>query len=180
MSSFKGLAQDNYDHKTIKILTTSRLFINGEANIKKFSCVFNAHYFSRQKEVMYAKEGNTIRFKNAVLTLRNEGFNCGSSAIDKDFHQLLKTEEYPKISIEVLQIELLDDSKGRVQATITIAGHTKYYTVPIDIVSSPIDRYVGKLQLNIRDFDLEPPKKMFGLIVIKDEVEINFDLLARI
>lgn len=180
MSSFKGWAQQDYDHKTIKVLATTRLFIQGEANIKKFSCVFNPHYFDGQKEVMYVKEKNTIRFKNAILNLRNEGFNCGNKAIDKDFHELLKTEESPKITLELTQITLLDDNKGEVQAFITIAGHTKEYTFPVDIRSSPIDRFVGRLKLNIRDFNLEPPKKMMGLIVIKEEIEINFDLLARI
>lgn len=179
MAPFQGWAQDGYASKTVNVLPTTRLFINGEANVKKFSCVFNAHYLDKESNVKFVEENNSIRFKNAVLSLENEGFDCGHSAINKDFHKLLQTKEYPKILIELQRITLLEDNKGRVEALVTIAGKKKKYTIPIDIVSSPIDRYIGKLHLNIRDFDLEPPTKMFGLIVIKDEVEITFDLLAK-
>lgn len=179
LAPFQGWAQDGYATKTVNVLPTTRLFIHGEANVKKFSCVFNAHYLNKESEVKYVEENNSIRFKNAVLSLANEGFDCGHSAINKDFHKLLQTKEHPRILIELQKITLLEDKKGRVEVLVTIAGRRKKYTIPIDIVSSPIDRFVGQLHLNIRDFDLEPPTKMFGLIVIKDEVEITFDLLAR-
>jgi len=178
-TSFQGWGQDGYSKKKVNVLPTTRLFINGEANVKKFSCVFNAHYLDKEREVMYVLENNSIRFKNAVLSLANEGFDCGHSAINKDFHKLLQTKEHPRILIELQKITLLEDKKGRVEVIVSIAGKKKKYTIPIDIIASPVDRYVGQLHLNIRDFNLDPPTKMFGLIVIKDEVEITFDLLAR-
>ena len=37
----------------------------------------------------------------------------------------------------------------------------------------------GKLKLNIKDFSLEPPKKMLGLIVVSEIIEINFKLVLK-
>ncbi len=42
-----------------------------------------------------------------------------------------------------------------------------------------ISEFKGILKLDIKDFDLEPPKKLFGMIVVKDEIEINFDLINK-
>lgn len=174
------ITAQEFHEKTIDILPTTRLAIDGEANIKNFTCGFKSEFLTRKKNISYSIDGETIRFKNAILDLRNEGFNCGHKAIDKDFHLLLKTKEYPKIHLQLLEARLKEDNKGEVAIRIEIAGVTKKYVIPIQFRPSPIDRFVGKLKLNIRDFNLEPPKKLMGLIVIKEEIEISFDLLARL
>lgn len=179
ISSLNLFAQE-YQNKTVRILPTTRLSIDGEANVKNFTCVFNSQYFERKKDISYSSEEKTIYFENAVLELRNEGFNCGHRAIDKDFHLLLKTKEYPKITLQLLKAKIKEDNKGEVTVRIQIAGISNDYSFPIQFRPSPIDRFVGKLKLNIKDFNLEPPKKLMGLIVIKEEIEISFDLLARI
>jgi hypothetical protein len=33
--------------------------------------------------------------------------------------------------------------------------------------------------LNLSDFNLEPPKKMLGLVVVDDAIEINLDLKIK-
>ena len=37
----------------------------------------------------------------------------------------------------------------------------------------------GKLKLNINKFNLKAPKKMLGLIVVSDEIEIIFKLVIK-
>lgn len=176
--SSRASAQE-FHEKTIDILPTTRLTIDGEANVKNFTCVFKTEFLTRKKNISYTVDDKTIRFKNAVLNLRNEGFNCGHRAIDKDFHLLLKTKEYPEIHFQLLEARIQEDYKGEVMVSIEIAGVSKKYFFPVQLRPSPIDRFVGRLKLNIRDFNLEPPKKLMGLIVIKEEIEISFDLLAR-
>lgn len=176
---FQTTAQE-FQEKTIDILPTTRLSIDGEANVKNFTCVFKSEFLTRKKNISYSIDGKTIRFKHAILDLRNEGFNCGHKAIDKDFHLLLKTKQYPKITLKLLEVRIKEDNRGDVTVRIEIAGVSGDYSFPVQFRPSPIDRFVGKLKLNIRDFNLEPPKKLMGLIVIKEEIEITFDLLARI
>lgn len=171
-------AQD-FEEKSIDILSTTRLSIDGEANVKNFTCIFNSGYLERKKKLSYMTDGKKIYFKNAVLNLRNEGFNCGHKAIDKDFHLLLKTKEYPKVILEMVSFTLKEDQKGEAEVIIEIAGIRKKYILPVSLRPSPINRFVGKLRLNIRDFDLKPQKKLMGLIVIKEEIEITFDLLTK-
>lgn len=172
-------AQNSYEVKTIDILPTTTLSIRGETNVNNFSCGFNTIHLERKKEVSYIKEGNEIRFKNAILTLKNEGFDCGMKAINKDFHLLLQTEKYPHIILELQKIILHKDRKAEVEVNIKIAGKQKKYRFPILMRSSPISRFEGELYLDIQDFNLEPPKKAFGLIVLKEKIQINFDIIAN-
>lgn len=76
---------------------------------------------------------------------------------------------------------MYDEKRGNAFVTITIAGTKKDYTLLIDInKQSSFQIYAGKLKLNIRDFQLEPHKKMFGLIIIKEEIVIDFNLAVQI
>lgn len=62
------------------------------------------------------------------------------------------------------------------QVEISIAGKKKQYVVPMKIVSTPATCFEGSLQLDINDFELQPPKKLFGMIKVKEDIEINFNL----
>lgn len=178
--SLNGWTQDDFIVKSIEILQSSELSITGDTNISKFGCEFNTFYLEQCDELVYKQEGKNINFKNAILTLKNKGFDCGNKAINKDFHALLNTEKYPKITLELTEITLHSANAAKATVRINIAGKEKTYLVPIVIATTPSNRFVGKLKLDIRDFGLEPPKKFLGLIVIKEEIEINFNLVAVI
>src|SRR5690606_32591950 len=175
----KGWAQNDLGLKAIEILASSELSIKGDTNISEFGCVFNTIYLEECREVIYKKNGNDINFSNAVLSLKNKGFDCGNKAINKDFHSLLKTKTYPIITLELTKITLTGQKIGEARVKIMIAGAKREYMVPVSILSEPTNRFVGKLKLDIKDFNLEPPKKMFGLIVIKEKIEIDFKLVAK-
>ena len=56
----------------------------------------------------------------------------------------------------------------------------KIYDIPVEIQNhDKISTFKGTLELNINDFKLEPPTKLFGMIVVKDNIEINFDLKVK-
>jgi hypothetical protein len=180
MFSLNGWSQNEFISKTIQILAGSELSIKGDTNISEFGCEFNTYYLEEYREVVYKRNANNISFKNAVLSLKNRGFDCGNKIINKDFHAMLNTKVYPNITLELNEITFNKDKKATAHVLIIIAGTKKEYIFPIDVISSPLSRFVGKLKLDINDFSLVPPKKMFGLIVIKDEIEIDFNLVAKL
>lgn len=178
LCTVSALAQGEMVSKTIKILPGSQLSIQGDTNITEFGCGFDTDYLEGCKKINYTENENDIYFKNAILILKNKGFDCGSKGINKDFHSLLKTSEYPQISLQLIKVNFLQPDKGIALVNITIAGISREYTLPINIPKA-LDRFTGNLRLNINDFNLEPPRKMLGLIVIKKEIEINFDILVK-
>lgn len=178
--NINAFSQNAFVAKTVQILENSELSITGDTNISEFGCEFNTSYMEKSRDIEYHRNGSHLIFKNAILSLRNEGFDCGNKGINKDFHSLLNTQEYPKITLELTSINLLDGNKSKACVKITIAGTEKNYKVPIAIMEGPAHRFIGKLKLDITDFGLKPPKKMLGLIVIKEEIEIDFNLVAKL
>lgn len=171
-----GFAQKDFQNQNIFLHPESELTITGDTNISKFRCSFNSDLLERNVGISFIKNGSDIELKNAVLKLDNRGFDCGNNAINKDFHKLLDTEEYPEIILEVKKLSHVNTIFERAQVIITIAGKSKDYSVAVDNSQEPGDCFTGTLKLNINDFKLEPPKKAFGLIVIKEEITINFSL----
>ncbi|WP_310993777.1 YceI family protein [Aequorivita marina] len=180
MLCLNAWSQPDFETKKVQILASSELIINGDTNISKFGCGFNTIYLEEYRDVAYQRNGNDISFTNAVLFLKNKGFDCGNKGINQDFHEMLNTKAHPNIVLELTKITLNKDESAIAKVLITISGVKKEYSLPVAIFSSPINRFVGSLKLNINDFNLEPPSKMFGLIKIKKDIDINFDLIAEL
>ena len=171
------IAQTDFETREITILPNSNLSISGTTNINDFECDFNPLYFKNESfKVHYIDKARSLIFKNSILTLENQNFDCGHRKINNDFHKLLKTEKYPEIFLKIKKIDLNREEEATVTLSFTIAGIENDYRFPIEITWENQVRFKGKLDLNIKDFNLQAPTKIFGLIVIDEEIEIDFNL----
>ena len=169
-------AQSHPKQKTMYIQPESQLLISGDTNISGFSCNFDGKMLPTNCAVTYVEKKDGISFKNAVLVLNNKGFDCGNRQINKDFHALLQTEEYPSIELELKKVFPRSGNTAVAQVLIRMAGEEKLYEFPVKVLSNPATCFTGTLELDINDFGLEPPRKAFGLIKVKDNIEISFNL----
>lgn len=172
-------AQNGFHEKKVTVLPSSALSITGDTNINKFECVFNTTYLKEAQQVFYSRKDSIMTFTGAALTLNTQGFDCGNKGINQDFHDLIKSDEYPEILLEISKVKLRTKNFGVATICITMAGKQKFYDVPVNIKNGDIAQFQGELELNIKDFGLEPPKKLFGIIVVKDDIEISFDLKVK-
>ena len=174
-----SFAQNGFQKKSIQILPESKLTITGDTNISEFLCAYNTSLIPNTENMNFTGNLEEIRFERAILKLNNKGFDCGNKAINKDFQSLIKSSEYPDIELELKKLCFKTPNKAIALITISIAGKQKDYKVPVIIKENPVAQYVGKLQLDINDFNLTPPKKLFGLIKVKEDIEINFNLIVE-
>jgi len=113
-------------------------------------------------------------------------FNCHSRVITRDLRETLKASEYPKMTIRFLTLQWMPGPhsekeliKGWVE--VEVAGVIKRFELSYSFSND----VAGHLQLdggrtfNFSDFKLSPPKKMAGLIKIKDAFDVNFQLILR-
>lgn len=173
-------AQKTFHKKSVQVLPSSTLTITGDTNIKDFTCKFDVSYLNKPQVIMARETPGLISFENAVLSLKTEGFDCGSRAINRDFNDLIKAEKYPTILLDMKKVKLASAQKGIAAVDITIAGITRSYDIPVEIRNGIVSQFKGVMELNINDFNLEAPKKLFGMIVVKDDIKINFDLKVKI
>lgn len=176
LSSF--CLKEEFEYADVSFHTSSSLFIQGSSNVNTFQCHFNMASMPAKTRIYYQKNEPIISFKNAKLKLTNQGFNCGSRLINKDFHELLQSEKYPFIHLELEKI-VSHDYGYTAYVEIQIAGKKIRYAIPIK-QKETTDKYSGKLDINITDFNLVPPKKMLGAIVVREEISIHFDFKLTI
>lgn len=169
----------NFKKRTVKVLPDSEVVVIGDSNIAAFQCDFDNSYLKDSQNITYSRAGNEVKFTGAVLVLNNKGFDCGSKGINRDFHDLLQTEDHPRILLDLNKVILSSPTKGLATVGISIAGKQKFYEVPVSISDGAIAEFRGNMHLNIRDYGLEAPKKLFGMIVVKDEIDIKFNLLVK-
>ncbi|WP_027136996.1 YceI family protein [Gaetbulibacter saemankumensis] len=182
---FLSLAFTNKDHakltKThVRVASGSFLQVKGNSNVNSFKCVYDTNKFQELIPVHYRVKNNEIEFHKTALVLETKFFDCGSRVINNDFQKLLKSKEYPKISLILQEISFLENEEIlNAQVDIKIAGITNTYSMPVQVNKHKELHINGDLKLQLSDFQLVAPKKLFGLVVIDNEIEIDFKLVVR-
>ena len=158
----------------VKITSNSQLVIKGSSNVNSFACIYKQNLKNDEFLVNYVKESSKIHFQGAKMVLKSDCFDCRHKTINKDFKELLKSDVFPNIQISLKEItETKQYVLAKVQ--IEIAGVTKDYVFPVSVIENE-SKVRGTARLSIKDFNLTPPKKLFGMIMVNDLVEIDFNL----
>ncbi len=180
MSSFLLMVINPPVKESAEVIITSEsdLSILGKTNVHSFSCDYNIDNLNKPVKVTYQVNDNMLVFDQAILQLNNTGFDCGGKGINNDFNKLLRTEEYPFVLLEVENIKPSPHIPTQYIAivTITIAGKNNTYQIPLKVVKTEMMNVQGTLNLKLRDFDLKAPSRVMGLITVKEQIQINFDL----
>ncbi|WP_111310017.1 YceI family protein [Confluentibacter sediminis] len=172
----------NFTGNTTVIITpNSKLIIKGKTNVNSFICQYNISKLNKPIKILFKNHGDKITFEKTTLVLDNVNFDCGGAGMNNDFKELLKSDIYPNIFVNLKEIRKDQNNQNLVNALIDleIAGVTKSYVVPVELKGDDLMNVKGILALNLRDYNLEPPKKALGLIVVKDVIEINFELAVK-
>ncbi|WP_242203592.1 YceI family protein [Aestuariivivens insulae] len=170
-----------FKNTSVTVTPESSLLVRGTTNINTFTCGFNVLKLNNPIEVVYKKVGNRMVFEKTALILDNDCFDCGGKGINSDFQKILKSNKYPQISLFLNEISDLEDQSDDVLAAldIEIAGISKRHKVPVKFKKNKGMLVTGDLAISMSDYNLKPPKKLFGLISVHDTIEIYFQLAVR-
>ena len=90
--------------------------------------------------------------------------------------EVLDTQKFPSIAFESTAIEPGGTDRWTVTGRLTIHGQTRPVTFP---VSRANGRYRGAVTVKQRDFGIMPISIAGGTVKVKDEIKIEFDIVAR-
>ncbi|MBC7887192.1 MAG: YceI family protein [Ferruginibacter sp.] len=166
------------------IQKTSTIRIQGSTNINSFGCDIAGYY---QRDTIYCSEENGV---NKLVTLNGDlkvdiaKFDCHNKMLTGDLRKTLKADEYPKLVIRFISLERTpvirsnkDFLRGWVE--IELAGIHRRFEVCYTFVKtgSSLIQLNGNRNFSFADFKLVPPKKFAGLIKVKDNFNVDFNLL---
>jgi hypothetical protein len=168
----------------------SRFWVHGDATVREFTCVVdriegNARFPAKKDQV--PTQASDER-SEAVVQVPVRAFDCGKSRMTRDLQETLEMEQHPEIRFELVHATMgarTDTSAQwrRIDAVgpLTIAGTKRL--IRLDAAVRALDdrhfRIRGCLPIEMTYFKIEPPSKLFGLIQVKDRIQVQYDLLAQ-
>ncbi|WP_108425805.1 YceI family protein [Flagellimonas amoyensis] len=159
----------------------SEVVIIGTTNVNGFTCKYKVQELEVPVQLTYNDKVEQIQFKNAKLKLANDCFDCGGKAINKDFRELLKTEQHPQVELRLLHVDPAENGgqKIGVGMEITIAGVARKYETTLSCVQAGDICVNGTLDLLLSDFGLEPPRKVLGMIKVDNKIKVELSLKLK-
>jgi len=91
--------------------------------------------------------------------------------------EVLDVSRFPQITFESTNIEKLRKDQFRVTGQLSLHGVTRQIAVD---VRSENGRFLGTCTLKQRDFGITPITVAAGTVKVKDELEIEFDILPSL
>jgi hypothetical protein len=157
--------------------------IEGSTNVSRFSFLYNNIPIEPQySELQSDMEANGLADFKIPLML----FEGSVPAMKDDFLKLLKAEKYPEVVVAIERNRFhcnTADVRGEknINLIVILAGVKR--AVPANF-RSHLDRdnnliLTGNTKFLLSDFNLDPPQKALGLIQVRNEVLIKFDIVIE-
>lgn len=115
-----------------------------------------------------------------------ESIESGKGGMNRKIYGALKKDDHPQIKFELKSAELMDAAANtgsfKLNSTgmLTIKGNSREVTFPVQ--ATKVDengyRFEGSYNMNMKDYEVDPPSAMFGTIKSGEEVEIVFNILV--
>jgi polyisoprenoid-binding protein YceI len=90
--------------------------------------------------------------------------------------KVLDTGQFPEIHFRSTSVAPAGDGRWKVRGDLTLHGQTHPVTLEVRAQNG---HYLGAAQLKQRDFGIEPINVGGGMIKVKDELRVEFDIVAR-
>lgn len=162
------------------------LKVNGSTNINKFSCII-PEYTQPDTLVFYKRNKNELMKITGSMALEVQKFDCKNTMMTSDLRKTLKAKVYPKIIIRFLNLSGYPDPSMKERAisgavTIELAGIVKRFEVDYkySMKEDGLLQLIGTKQVNFSDFNIEPPRKLGGMIKTNNELNVEFMLHIKI
>ena len=151
----------------------------------------NAHDWDMQAEdisgELSAKVRNSIveNFKNADIKVNAEELESGKRIMNNKTYEALKTEEHPRIKFQLKSVEDLytagSNFSGKANGVLTIAGNSQTVSIPFSGKINGDGQFSvsGDYSLKMTEYNIDPPKAMFGSLKTGDEVTIKYDFVFQ-
>lgn len=170
--------------RTVSILPESRVYINGVSNVNKFSCEVCNDDRAELINLCYSEVQDQLVFDENRYAIKVEKFDCENRHMTSDLKETLQIDEHPYIFLQLISLDglSLENPSNVATIKITIAGKSNEYCLPY--IVKPVDqktyRIVMENDLNMRDFSIEPPTALMGLIKVSENISIRLNLLIQL
>jgi polyisoprenoid-binding protein YceI len=110
------------------------------------------------------------------IVLKVNDFDCGNRMMTKDFQKILNAEKYPNMTIKFINF-IKNQTSYLAVVEVKMMNQSKRYNIEFEVENNKL---IGRKNVKFSDFNITPPKKMGGMIVVKDDLDLTFSLATKI
>lgn len=181
-----GFAQTSYEARP-----ESKVWIEGSSTVHDFDCKSDTIGGSAKipQKIAARDTVSGITGPEIEIEFPVRSFDCGRSRMNRDFYEALNAEEYEAITFDFTGAKKLEaDSNNsesydnyEVAGKLTVSGVTR--EVLVQVKGQPKDdgtiRIFGAKKISMKDFDIEPPTALMGMVRVHEELVVHFDLWVK-
>jgi len=170
----------------------SKLLIKGSSNINSFVFKTSEVYGlgNLRPNVLVSinsLNGNDYNAAEVCVAIVSQSLDSGNKRMNKDLYKAMNVEDFPFIRYELINDEIVthpDTIFGwfyvRTKGNLSIAGKTNIIEMKVQIRQLPDGSFnvKGSKSIFMTDYGIKPPTAFFGLIKVKDRLEIHFNIIA--
>jgi hypothetical protein len=180
------MATAQFDSHVVKwvVEKNSTLRVAGKSNVNSFTCKINVQ--AEKDTITCVNNPSKSISLSGDIQIDVISFDCQSNLITRDLRKTLKADQYPKMIIRFLTLEGMPVLQNKTElikgwVEVELAGVVKKFELCYSF-SRATSGYIqldGGKSFSFSDFKLSPPRKLAGLIRIKDAFDVNFQLILR-
>ena len=143
--------------------------INGWTNVNTFKCT-NINF--KNSPTIYSFSGNQL----PNLQLQVNDFDCKNRMMTADFRKTLHSDNYPVLTIKFINFAKTGGNRFSATVEVKMMTVTRKYNIEF---SEYKHSFVGSKRLKFSDINIIHPKKMGGMVYVKDELDLLFSLAIK-
>ncbi len=153
--------------KDYLLVSTKQFTVQGTTSIGGFEC----NYDMKTKDTLFFNQPDKAAKITHTVPVKN--FGCGNFMLNNDFRKTLKEKEYPTVRIELFNFKKSAENYS-CDLALNLVGKQKTYKNLL--LKNDKNFLNGSITLHFSDFNLVPPKKIGGMIKIKEEITLSVSL----
>ena len=150
----------------IIVIDNLELEILGNSTVGKYNCASSLSF--RDTIVLNSNTKNSLK---SEIPMGN--FECGNRIMNKDLKTTVKATKFPKSTVTITNIK---PAGANYKCSLNFRITDKTLSYPNLALKNTKESLEGTVAVKFSDIALEPPTKMGGIIKVKDEFVIHFNL----
>ena len=166
---------------------TDRVWFEGASNIRKFTCNARKVYVSTEaapENFERTKVDGVPAVRKAAVDVPVKSLDCGIGLQNTHLFETLGASDHPDITfvLNTYSVERVQDKRNvTIEGALRIAGVERSMRFSGNAFRKEDGEWTltGNRVINVREFGIAPPRRFFGLLRVRDEVTVHFELAVR-
>ena len=167
------------------VISGSSVKVDGSTNVNTFSCAITGS-FKPDTIFVNRNTDQPVQLRGSIR-LDVHSFDCDKQGMTADLRKTLKAKEFPQLKIQFVSINKYPSANTKRDITkgvvvIELAGVSKRFEIDYQILSAETSylNLIGSRKLYFSDFNIEPPRKLGGMIRADDALSVVFNLRMKV